>query len=1132
MAEQPPKPEYYYFEHDGNAYTVPSTDTEALQNFVYRLGAKPISEYDKNVLVERRNLRDAGALGYLEAGARGLASGLTLSTSQFLGDPVRQKAITEEFPGTFYGTDIATSLATSILSSGATAAAKGAVTAPKLLAEGAEAVGAKALLESGEQVAARTAAQEAGQAPLGQFLPVTSRQLVAREAGEEAAEEVAEAGARIGLRDIAERTLPGMVTRGVEGVTNKILAKAAGDSVLESAIRTVAPYTVPAALESGIYGFTQGMADQYLNDPYSSDAVLAAAGLEAGSSAFLFGGGVGLGLTGTITTAKLTPAAITKTAKAIYKPLADNFGDKFASGLGKFVASEDPRVQKAFTEQLTGILQFNDEAQGFAVRMQRLQDQVADMRDRGVEQAVIAKTYDDEIKALRIDKAELDAKSKQAAKSLKGLQETLSEQRKGIEKELGLQQQELLAGVAEDLQEALASQRNLAAFFGDTTTKSGTKSVSKVDAAIRENLKDASLDYNAIFQNVKSPNGSLRAAVNELESAATEAAARGSAEISQSLKNAARELDNFSKLDIPVERNKLIEFYLEQRRALRRADLDISRADELAKATKGAERMKLSDTFGAMGRYRAYTSSPEVFGKAGRLEGARSSIQRALMGLRLPDKAKRGKRKADPYTVISADDLQKTSDLLNRQLDSISDFIDEGALKGLRDAVGRISAAAGKATKKVESVNEFNRVANELGALLGKGKNATLPKGTQLQDLVSGAQIEEAMQGHFDEILGTFNRAVDEAKTVDEFTDAMQAISDDILFARRKSQEATRLKDDFIKRAQDPDIDPDIQALLSYRSGKKGVDGVGAFVMANLLGIPEEFVAAGLGVSSARNNPLSFLNGVAAVASAANKADQKATQMAKKALNIVTDPNAPPMKLKKRQSVMGKLIGLPTGISNADGSVNEKEFDKAVKKVQEYQANPKKREALLTKIDSPYPQFSDFALSTKTKVTVAVDFLNSLVPIPPPPPPFQRKEYEVPTEVKRNFAAAVDQINDPEGQFFSELSQGTISEDAMTPMRAVYPDLYAHLLTKTVEVFSSSNVEIPFSTRLALGFTIGPDMIPAMNPSLTMMMQQNISQPLAGQEQQGGVNMTQGGVGKLSKSAATYETPGQRMMGA
>lgn len=1132
MAEQPPKPEYYYFEHDGNAYTVPSTDTEALQNFVYRLGAKQISEYDKNVLVERSNLRDAGALGYLEAAGRGAASGLTMSASQFLGDPVRQKAITEEFPGTFYGTDIATSLATSILSSGATAAAKGAVTAPRLLAEGAEAAGTRALLESGEKVAARTAAQEAGQAPLGQFLPATSRQLVVREAGEEAAEEVAETGVGIGLRDVAQRTLPGMITRGVEGVTNKILAKAAGDSVLDRAIRTVAPYTVPAALESGIYGFTQGMASQYLNDPYSSDAVLASAGLESGANAFLFGGGLGLGIAGTITTAKLTPAFVTKTAKAIYKPLADNFGDKFAAGLGKFVASENPQVQQAFTEQLTGILQFNNNAQNFATRMQSLQNQIADMRDRGVEQAVIAKTYNDQIKTLRLDKAELDAQAKQASKSLAGLRETLSQQRKGVERELGLQQQELLAGVAEDLQEALASQKSLAAFFGDTTTKSGTKSVSKVDEAIRENLKDAALDYNAIFQNIKGPKGSLREAVNQLDAASVEAANRGAAEIAQSLKNAARELDNFSKRDIPVERDKLVELYLEQRRALRRADMDLSKAASLAKEAKGAEYANLTAAFGAMGRFRNFTSSAEVFGKAGRIEGVRSSIQQTLMGLNLPSRAKRGRKKTDPYTVISADDLQKTSDLLNRRLDDISDLIDDDALKGLRDAVSRISAAASQATKKVESVNEFNRVANELGTLLGKGKNATLPQGTQLEDLVSGAQIEDAMRGHFDEILSTFNKAVDESKTVDEFTDAMQEISDNILFAKRKSQEATKLKDDFVRQAQDPDIDPDIKALLSYRSGKKGVDGVGAFVMANLLGIPEEFVAAGLGVSSARNNPLSFLNGVAAVAGAANKADQKATEMARKALNIVTDPNAPPMKLKKRQSVMGKLIGLPTGISNADGSVNDQQFDKAVKKVRSYQANPKKRESLLASIDSPYPQFNDFTLSTKTKVMVTVDFLNSLVPVPPPPAPFQRQEYEPPPEVKRNFAAAVDQINDPEGQFFSELSQGTISEDAMTPMRAVYPDLYAHLLTKTVEVFSSSNVEIPFSTRLALGFTIGPDMIPAMNPSLTMMMQQNISQLPAGQEQRGGVNMTQGGVGQLRKSAAEFTTPMQAIEGA
>ena len=1140
MAEQPSKPEYYYFEHNGDAFTVPSTDREALQNFVYRLGAKQISEYEKNVLVERRNLRDAGALGYLEAGARGVASGLTLSTSQFLGDPARQKAITDEFPGTFYGTDIATSLATSILSSGATAAAKGAVTAPRLLAEGAESAGTRALLESGEKVAARTAAQEAGQAPLGQFLPTTSRQLVVREAGEEAAEEVAEEAVGIGFRDVAQRTLPGMVTRGVEGVTNKILAKAAGDSVLDKAIRVIAPYTVPAALESGIYGFTQGMADQYLNDPYSSDAVLASAGLDAGADAFLLGGGFGLGLTGFITGVKLTPAAITKTAKAIYKPLANNFGDKFASGLGKFVASEDPKVQQAFVNQLTGILQFNDNAQSFAAKVQRLQKQIADMEAQGVEQAVIARTFDDQIRGLRLDKAELDANSKKAAASLRSLRETLTEQRGAAERELGRQQQALLDGIADDLQQAIDSQASLREFFGDTATKSGVKTASEGDAAIRQNLQDATLDFNEMRRNIRGENGVFNQAINELDAAASVAKGRGNAAMAQSLTNAANTLREFqgpgfltamSQKDI--SRDVLADFYLNQRRAIRRADADIS---EAVRAASEADRVILSPdgalgVFGAMGNLRKYNADPKIFGSAGKIEGVRAAIQRAFLKFQFPSKATR-KKKADPYTILQADELRAIGDNLNRQIDGISDLLDQKSLKSLRDAANKIGEAASSATQKVDSVNEFNRVAAELGALLGKGKLASLPKGSQLEDLFTGSQIEEAMQSHFDDILRTFSAAVDESKNARQFSEAMQNISDDIRFAERKSQEAKTARDNFLRQAKDPDMDPDIKALLTYRSGKKGVDGVGALVMANLLGIPEEIAGAALGVSSARSNPMTFLSGVAAVAGAANKADQAATRLAKSALGVVTDPAAAPIKLKKRQSVMGKLIGLPTGLIAADGSVDDKQYEKAVKQVRSLQANPTKRDALLGRIDSPFPQFGDFTLTTKTKITVAVDFLNSIVPVNPAPPPFQRVEPDVPASVKREFSQAVEQINDPEGQFFSELSKGTISADSMMPMRAVYPDLYANLLMKTVDVFSSSEREIPFSTRLALGFTIGPEVVPSMDSNAVAMMQANISQPPAGQEQPGGVNMTQEGVGRLRKSAAEFTTPMQAIEGA
>ena len=115
-------------------------------------------------------------------------------------------------------------------------------------------------------------------------------------------------------------------------------------------------------------------------------------------------------------------------------------------------------------------------------------------------------------------------------------------------------------------------------------------------------------------------------------------------------------------------------------------------------------------------------------------------------------------------------------------------------------------------------MNEFNRVAAELGALLGKGKLASLPKGSQLEDLFTGSQIEEAMQSHFDDILMTFSVAVDEAKNARQFSEAMQGISDKMRLAERKSLEAKKARDNFLKDAKDPDMDPDIKALLTSRS--------------------------------------------------------------------------------------------------------------------------------------------------------------------------------------------------------------------------------------------------------------------------------------------------------------------------
>ena len=100
----------------------------------------------------------------------------------------------------------------------------------------------------------------------------------------------------------------------------------------------------------------------------------------------------------------------------------------------------------------------------------------------------------------------------------------------------------------------------------------------------------------------------------------------------------------------------------------------------------------------------------------------------------------------------------------------------------------------------------------------------------------------------------------------------------------------------------------------------------------------------------------------------------------------------------------------------------------------------------------------------------------------------------------------------------------------LAPLKAIYPQLATRLEGQVIDTFSEAKKPIPYSMRVQMALVYGPGMDLTVAPPFVGAMQQLYAAP--GQEQDGGVNMTQGGVGKLSKSAAAYETPGQRMMGA
>ena len=97
-------------------------------------------------------------------------------------------------------------------------------------------------------------------------------------------------------------------------------------------------------------------------------------------------------------------------------------------------------------------------------------------------------------------------------------------------------------------------------------------------------------------------------------------------------------------------------------------------------------------------------------------------------------------------------------------------------------------------------------------------------------------------------------------------------------------------------------------------------------------------------------------------------------------------------------------------------------------------------------------------------------------------------------------------------------------------MRAIYPDIYARLQQQVVSTFVEARKSLPYATRVQLGMAYGQGMDPTVAPQFVGAMQQMYAAP--GQGQDGGVSMTQGGVGKLRKSAAEFTTPMQAIEGA
>ena len=203
-------------------------------------------------------------------------------------------------------------------------------------------------------------------------------------------------------------------------------------------------------------------------------------------------------------------------------------------------------------------------------------------------------------------------------------------------------------------------------------------------------------------------------------------------------------------------------------------------------------------------------------------------------------------------------------------------------------------------------------------------------------------------------------------------------------------------------------------------------------------------------------------------------------------------------------------------------------YKRSVTKIKELRDNPEKLEFAMDQATSEsLPVFNDAMQST---VSRAFGSLSEKVPELAPQAPFDLYEPEPTPEQMENFDAAVRVINDPINTYFYHLATNTLSPQITEPFQAIYPDLYARVTDAAMEKFIENRKELPYASRVQMGLAYGAGMESTVSPEFVAMNQQLYSP--AGQEQPGGVNMTQGGVGQLRKSAAEFTTPTQAIEGA
>ena len=1087
MAESPAQ-KTAYFEKDGKPYAVPLSQTDVIVRFRDDPAYRQISQYEADVLAEAVDLQESPVLGRLEALGRGAVSGATLGLGQLAMDPVELAAAKEAFPGAYYTGDIGTSVASAILSGGAGAAARGGVAA------------------------------------------------------------------------LARKTPAGVVARAAEKAAAAPIAKVTGEGLVGKATRSVAPLAIAGAVEGGVASATYGMADKFLENPNATAEELLSYGAAQIPDGLMLGAGVGGALSGAKTLAAGTIKGANALAKKVYADSVDRFGDGFSESVAKFIAADDPAAQRAMADELSKVLRFQEDFQGIAARIDNMQKYAAEMKAAGKDTDEIKAYFKEEIAALR---KEYNALNKsENTKALNNLSAQLNESKTKAAKAFADGQDEILGGMADDLGDITSGARGILGEFGDTKVRLGDYQVaSTIDEVIDQRFADdlaaqrvfSTVDQGkALNQAINGEEGFYQKSLNSYTRMLSDP--RITEQAKKIIRDAIGEIESARQLyaDVLARAQKegaisnadLLEIYRKQRKVLRQLEYA---PNQIAKATGDFTPGGLKrDAIAAKDFFKQLHIDEDIFGGAAALEKARLGIvdtSRTLLGNvgklddLLPEEIvkklrseifTRRKGIGDTVTFYRMPDVIEP--LLSSIDDQILEFTELAGRPELRKKLNKIREAIERTRSRTNRLGEYQKSIEQIQRLKGKSMSELFDEASDAKSLEGLGVSQEAA----DNIASSYSKLMESLESFvnkdvvlpEEVTQRLADIQEEVL---QLDVMRGRVKE-FAEASVPKPADENIEQLLAYRAqgGTSASDAAAALAAAS--GIPgiSQAGAAILVANRLKSSPLQFMQTVSALSNVARKTSQVIDKGADYALNVAISGKAPE-KYVRGTSVLGRVLGATGAIIAEPGDVpDDKKYEKTVKRVRELRDDPQRLAGVVESIKSPGVEALSEPLQAAT--VRAFNYLAEVTPDLAEPGLLDRYDPEPTPEQKQNFAVAVEVINNPVKLFYYHLANNTLTSQVTDPFKAIYPDLYSRVTESVFDKFTRARKELPYASRVQMGLTYGAGMESTVSPEFVAMNQQMYTSP--GQEQGGGVNMTQGGVGKLSKSAAAYQTPGQRMMGA